>query len=389
MAGCAAAYYLAKMGAPALVFERDRIGNAAASSSRRLGQACSGGAERSYRRTHSDDYHAGLATQSIEGWRAIEKETGAQLLRENGLLFYGQSWEGETYERSIPAAKALMEKRRIPFESLDADAMAKRWPVKPHETYVGLFDKTSGTLWADRALAAFRKGAEAGGAIFREGEEVVGFEAAGVDTVRVRTSKGQSVDGSAIVIAAGAWTNDLLAHGGVHLDLEIGSMLWGHYAVDPQLAERYPQWVLFKKPAPEHEDGGLYYGFPARDGRIKVGVDWCPPAMRTRTMASFARTPDAKRAALLDELLHTEWEGVREKIELFCSPYTMTKDRRFVLDRVPGESRVAVFSGEGGQAFELAPVIGQSLAELALGRKVTADIAPLSINRPAVALSRL
>lgn len=380
MAGCATAYYLSKMGAPAIVLERDAIGNASSSS---------GGEERMYRRMYSDDYHAGLAGQAIEGWRAVEKETRSELLRENGLLFYGQSWSEETYEGSIPGAKAVMEKRKIPFESLEAGAMAKRWPVRPQQDYVGLFEKTSGTLWADRALAAFRRSAEASGAIFREGEAAVGYEAIGRDAVRVRTSKGHTLEGSAIVIAAGAWTNDVLAHAGVRLDLELWSMLWGHYAVDPAFADRYPQWFCFKKPVPEREDGGLYYGFPARAGKIKVGVDWCPAAMRTKTMASFVRTPDEARAALLDTFLRTEWLGVKEKLELFCSPYTMTKDQQFVLDRVPGDVPAVVFSGEGGQAFKFAPVIGQSLAELALGRKVTADIAPLSIGRPAVALARI
>ncbi|MBX3190981.1 MAG: FAD-dependent oxidoreductase [Labilithrix sp.] len=369
MAGCAAAHYLAKMGARAIVFERDRI-------ARDL--SMHGGAELAYRwgptspwgrDEQGDDLHAALAARSLEGWRAIERETQIEILRENGLLVYGDAAE-ET--------KALLEKHHVPFESLDAEQMAKRWAVKP-KTPAGLFEKTSGALWADRALAAFRKSAAAGGVVFREGESVVGYERLDRETIRVRTSKRETAFGSSLVLAAGAWTNDLLAHQHLRLDLEIGSMLWGHYAVDPAAAGRFPQWLRLSS-------GGSCWGFPAHEGRIRVAVDG---GARAASMASFVKDADAKRAGLLDELLHDEWDGVKEKVALQCSPFAVTRDESFVLDVLPGEPPIAIFCGERGQGFRFAPVIGQSLAELATGRRPTVETGPLSVARPAAGLTRI
>lgn len=75
-----------------------------------------------------------------------------------------------------------------------------------------------------------------------------------------------------VVLAVGAWTNELLAHLGVQLDLEIWRMHWGYYRVHRPLTARFPQWYCFQAPGAHPWDGGLYYGFPieGQESAIKV-----------------------------------------------------------------------------------------------------------------------
>lgn len=86
------------------------------------------------------------------------------------------------------------------------------------------------------------------------------------------TSKGNILNAKRVVLAAGAWTNDVLQPLGIELALEVHKMHWAHYSVAPQLAARYPQWYHFGKGHQGTLDGGLYYGFPPEtpDPIVKV-----------------------------------------------------------------------------------------------------------------------
>jgi sarcosine oxidase len=61
--------------------------------------------------------------------------------------------------------------------------------------------------------------------------------------------------------------------------------------------------------------------------------------------------------------------------------YTLTPDRDFVIDRVPGHPDITVAIG-AGHAFKFASVIGRILSELAVEGRTESDISPFSIERP-------
>jgi sarcosine oxidase len=61
--------------------------------------------------------------------------------------------------------------------------------------------------------------------------------------------------------------------------------------------------------------------------------------------------------------------------------YTLTPDRDFVLDLVPGHPEIAVAIG-AGHAFKFASVIGRILSELVIDGSTPSDIRPFAIDRP-------
>ena len=163
-------------------------------------------------------------------------------------------------------------------------------------------------------------------------------------------------------------------------------MLWAHYTVDPALADRYPQWFCFQQE--RGDDGGLYYGFPVlsqtTDGRprIKAGIDWAPRELRVAEPNAMVTEPPARLVELLDAFLFNNLSGVQERVETVISPYSMASDVNFVLDRLG--PRLSLFSGGSGQAFKFAPLIGTSLARLAMGLAPTVDLSCWSRERDAV-----
>ena len=325
MAGLATAYYLSQYSQLKIaLLEAKKIGHSHGSSF---------GEERMYRRMYSSEYLSDLQAKSLQEWQLIEAKHNCQLLRENGLLFYGEVWAEETIEGSISGAKRVMKQKNIPFEELDANEMAKRWAMKPRSDFIGLYEMTAGMVWAQKALGVFQREAQANGVIFYEEEavdKIVASESS--NPIIVRTTKGLLLATTKIVLAAGAWTNELLAHFQQILDLEIWSMLWGHYQVEKEEQEHFPQWFCFQKENPSTGDGGLYYGFPCHNYDaivIKVGIDWCPPEYRTKTMKDFQREPDPQLAQLLDQFLRNNWRGIGKCKSLQCCPYTMTKDTLF------------------------------------------------------------
>jgi sarcosine oxidase len=61
--------------------------------------------------------------------------------------------------------------------------------------------------------------------------------------------------------------------------------------------------------------------------------------------------------------------------------YTLTPDRDFVIDEVPGHDGVFVAIG-AGHAFKFASVIGRILCELAVEGRTESDIGRFAIERP-------
>ena len=379
IAGLATAYYLSqKPNLNIILLEKESIPNPNNSSY---------GEERMYRRMYSNEYLAELQDRALEEWEILETKHNCQLLRQNGLLFYGEAWDEETIEGSIPGARRVMEKKGIPFEALNAEQMQERWAMRPKPDFIGLFENTSGMVWSTKAMELFKSQAEANGVSIRTGENTISLSYSDKKTVEVKTQSGNTFLAKQVVLTAGPWTNDLLSSFTDPLNLEIWPMLWGHYRVEETKREQFPQWFCFQQEKPENNDGGLYYGFPchtAETSLIKVGIDWCPPELRTKTMKTFIREPNSELVQLLDRFLRHNWSGIQECVGLYFSPYTMTKDTLFVLDKLPGYPEISLFTGGSGQAFKFAPLLGKLLAELVLEQTPCADLSPLSASRECV-----
>jgi sarcosine oxidase len=92
--------------------------------------------------------------------------------------------------------------------------------------------------------------------------------------------------------------------------------------------------------------------------------------------------PPARLVELLDHFLFNNVSGIEERVETVISPYSMTSDVNFVLDRL--SPKLSLFCGGSGQSFKFAPLIGDSLARLARGESPAVDISCWNHKRSAV-----
>jgi sarcosine oxidase len=178
-----------------------------------------------------------------------------------------------------------------------------------------------------------------------------------------------------VVIAAGAWTNRVLAHLGLTYPLEVTQeqVVYVETSVPEAFhPHRFPVWIWMDEPC--------FYGFPIfGEPAVKVGWDRCgvpvdpedrdpePQSDASEAMLGFARSrlPDVD-----GPIRHAR-----------TCLYTLTPDRDFMIGPVPGHERIQVAVG-AGHAFKFASLIGRLLADLAVAGTTAIDLAPFSPSRP-------
>ena len=372
MAGLSAASALSSMGVKKVaVFESLKLAHSEGSSF---------GESRMYREMYSDPVLCKLAKESNRLWSEQEILSPNPLRKEHGLLFYGESWDEETIEGSIPGAQKVMDEQQIPYEFLSSEEISDRFPINPKSHFVGLFEPSAGAIFSDRAINNWVQ------IIKENGNKIYEFcKIKNIDQENslIEIAENQYVNYEQLIVASGMWSNELLIPLGLELDIKIWPMLWAHYLVDENFADNYPQWFCFQKT--RDNDGGLYYGFPVlsrnKDNlpRIKVGIDWSPESLIGNDIRAMEKPNIEPLGKMLDNFILNNLDGIIKCDETFVSPYTMTNDVNFILDKP--KSNITIFSGGSGQSFKFAPLIGKCLAEKALDKNCSFDISCWELNR--------
>ena len=372
MAGLSAAASLSDMGVKDIaIFESEKIAHSNGSSF---------GESRMYREMYSDPVLCKLAKESNRLWAELESSSKYPLRKEHGLLFYGESWDEETIEGSIPGAQKVMNEQNIPYEFLTSKKISERFPIKTKDHFVGLFEPSAGAILSDRAIENWIQTIRKNGNQIFEGCRIQKIDHKN-NTLKIRGKEVVSFD--QLIVTSGMWTNELLQPIGLKLDVKIWPMLWAYYLVHENFIKSYPQWFCFQKS--KGDDGGLYYGFPVlsrnKDNipRIKVGIDWAPSNLIGSDNQAMKTPFNESLINMLDDFILNNLDGVISCDETFVSPYTMTKDVNFILDKPM--SNITVFSGGSGQSFKFAPLIGKCLAEKALDKDCSVDISCWELDR--------
>jgi sarcosine oxidase len=322
---------------------------------------------------HRPDY-VRLARRAYASWAEVESESEATIVTRTGGLDVAPRVSAiplDTYTES-------MTTEGVPFEHLDAAEIQRRWPQwRLGDEHHGLFQPESGIADPNRGNAAHQRLARARGATLLERTRVVALRQRTDGTVEVETGDGTVHTAPRVVLAADAWTNDLLASFDRRLPLEIIQAQVTYFAApDPErfAPDRFPIWIWMDEPS--------FYGFPTYGeagpkAAEDVGGDAVTPATRTfdRNEVAFARL-----VAFLERHLP---EHVGPEIYTKTCLYTLTPDRDFVVDRLPDAPGVTVVLG-AAHAFKFGSVLGRIAAELAVDGVTPSagEIERFAIDRP-------
>jgi sarcosine oxidase len=135
---------------------------------------------------------------------------------------------------------------------------------------------------------------------------------------------------------------------------------------------RFPIWIWMDEPS--------FYGFPIfGEPAVKIAWDRCEIVTDPESR-SFEPRDDVTEAVSGFAARHLPQAVGPVRLAKTCL-YTLTPDRDFLLDKVPGTDNIFTVVG-AGHAFKFASLLGRILVDLALDGATTHDISALAADRP-------
>lgn len=362
--GSATAYWLARRGVSVVGYEQFELGHL---------RGASHDHSRIIRRSYHTPEYVRLAAGAYDAWRAVEAESRQRMITITGgvdLFPPNAAIDHRTYTASLDA-------EHVPYEWIDGAEIRRRWPAFAAgeivtDDVMGVYSPQTGIVPAGPGTRVMQQLAVARGANLRGNSPVRAIRPIDGE-VDIVTDDGVVRVGS-VVVTADAWTNRLLRD----LDLQIPLAVLQEqvsYFQQPDLARfavgRFPVWIWMDDPS--------FYGFPVFGDMTAVkGAEDCGG----REVDPDTRTfdPDAameqRLGAFMQRLAGGQWATPRTTTCL----YTLTSDRDFVLDRLPGYPQVSVALG-AAHGFKFASWFGRSLAGLACGEPAGRELAPFAFTR--------
>jgi glycine/D-amino acid oxidase-like deaminating enzyme len=302
----------------------------------------------------ADEDYTTLGERALDGWRRWNATWRVPRFHETGVTFLTRApmqpggFEHDSY--------ALLSRRGHRIQRLDATAIAARFPAyRPGVLVDGYYHHDGGWAESGAVVAQLVRDATDAGVTVRGDLAIDRLVDDGA------LAGAEHLAAEAIVLCTGAWTPLLVPElaGALHA---VGQPVFHLRPADPSLftAAHFPVFG-----ADISRTG--YYGFPVnRDGIIKIanhgaGIQLPPDAPRNITDAQ-----ETHLRAFLRETFPALADAPIVARRLCV--YGDTRDGDFWIARHPERPDLTVAAGGSGHGFKFAPVLGELIADIALGR---------------------
>ena len=312
--------------------------------------------------------YAPLVRRSHDIWRELEAASGESLFLQTGGLVMGPGEGGSSHHGKddfVRRTVAVATEHAIPHEMLDADEIGRRFPqflLRGDE--IACFEPSAGLVFPDRCIAVQLRLAARSGAAIHCGEVVTAMTD-GADGVEVRTDK-RVIQAARVILTAGPWLPDL-AGGRLRDVTSVYRQTLHWFAVrDPAdyAPGRFPVFIWMHGAS----DTDYFYGFPALPGTstVKVATEQYAGTVNPNAVdriVSRSESDDLFKQHVAGRLRDVTADLQRSAACL----YTVTPDRGFVIDWLPGRTGILVASACSGHGFKHSAAVGELLAAKALG----------------------
>ncbi|ODA79909.1 hypothetical protein RJ55_05506 [Drechmeria coniospora] len=352
------------------------------------------------RADYADPHYTALATLAQQEWRrqGADELGGQGRYTESGFVLTANlpmdvpagtkssmDYTRESWENVVDYAA----KEGLPTESIQRlesrEAVKELLTVDGHCGDWGYLNKLSG--WADAGKGMkwlYDRVMETNRVRFVDGQ-VMKLETVGDKVVGAQLSDGVVVRGDVVLVAAGAWTGELI-------DLRGRVEATGHALAYVDIAEDELA-VLAKQPVVLNLSSGLFI-IPPRDRVLKVarhGFGYLNPELVTNALPP---SPSSERKPFVTSRPVTERnggaQGLPEEADVDLrrglkdlSPvkgletrpwketrlcwYSDTADGDWLVDWHPGWKGLFIATGDSGHGFKFLPVVGERIVDCMLG----------------------
>lgn len=293
-----------------------------------------------------------LAGRAIEGWRRLERDSGARLFHSVGFLAMATRFEPGSFEHE---SAREFSRLGIRHEVLDGSEVARRYPAFARAgARVGLLDPDAGWLEPDACLVALRDAAVRAGAEIR---------------IRSFVADPAKLEGDAVIVAGGPWLSKLAPA----LNPGIRPTLQHEWFFRPRRAVDLPVWSF------DIAELG-FYGFPVLPD--STGATFSGTHKVASHLHGKLDDPDGARDRDEEDAARTS-AFVRDHLD-FLEPtpiahrpcfYANSADGHFVFDRLPADPRLVIAGGGSGHAFKFGPLLGGFALDVVEGRNVPREFA--------------
>jgi sarcosine oxidase len=319
---------------------------------------------RQIRMSYGDrEVYSRSAMQALQLWKTRQEEFGRTLLFPGGRLVLRAAWNKELEDQ-----KAIFERLKLPYEVLQPEEMARRYPQVGFDGVgVGFLDVNAGLLKAREAIMAITESFTRKGGTIRVARAMPG-PAAGRTMSSVTLAHGQgTLSAGAFVFACGPWLSQVFPDvlGKVISTARIEVV----YIGSPSGDARYRQGVL-----PNLSEEGTFPGAPADEvsytqSDIDAGLKIVRGGPRGPIdLDRDERIVSARQIARVHEYVRVRFPALREPVvaSRVCQA-DGSPDLHFVLDRHPGLENVWIAGGGSGHGFKHGPMVGAYMADLVSG----------------------
>jgi sarcosine oxidase len=311
-----------------------------------------------------------LLRRSYKLWRDLEQRAGEPLLFITGSLDIGPAGSS-VVSRSLASCR----QHDLAHEQLNAAEVMRRFPgYRLPADYEAVLQPDGGFVASERAIVAGVNLAMDKGAVIRAREPLIDYAPIAGGGVRVRTSKGVYEAGR-LILAAGAWIGDHVSQLSRTAVPERQVLGW------------------FRPKAPAHFRLG---SFPVSNLKCDLGhfyqfPEWHVPGFKiglyhhlqeTGSADGLSRDPTLADEAVLRKGLQRFFpEADGDCLALRACLFTNTPDEHFIVDTLPDFADVVVASPCSGHGYKFAAVMGEILADLAMGRRPAFDLSLFRMGR--------
>ena len=302
-------------------------------------------------------------------WEELDAVSDEPIFKRTGVLGLAPR-RSPFLQEMISSAKT----HGLALDVLTSEEVMRRFAgITIPDDYVGCLETTSGLLFSEHAIRAYRRQAVARGATLHMNTNVTALTFKD-DAVHIQTTQGTFV-AKRVIVTVGAWAKQLLPT--LSLPLQPTRKVVGWFDADESRygASQFPSFFI-------EEGSRMYYGFPSLDGAgLKIGrTDGGQPIDPNRHTQNFGKFEEDE--ADLRHALATYFPDANGPLRQgkTCL-YTMSSDQDFIVDHHPDHPNVLIACGFSGHGFKFASVMGEVLSQLILDEPVAFDLSHFSLTR--------